>query len=143
MMPARWSMEDLRNAIAAAIDAATPSALMFDADATVTAEQQAEWDRIVADPAHGHLIQVHTPTLHPALAHPLVLGGISEISDRLEAARSTVTGWTKRAEKIGMPAPIAELAAGPVYDLAAVETWYRAWKAADGDATIAGNDAGG
>jgi len=133
MMPARWSMDDLGNAIAAAIDAAAPSALVFDPDATLTPEQVAEWERIAAEPAHAHFIRVHTPTLHPALDRPLVLGGITEIALRLEVARSTVVGWTKRAEKIGMPAPIAELAAGPVYDLIAVETWHKAWKAGDGD----------
>lgn len=76
-------------------------------------------------------IPVNHPQPHPALAAPLVLGGITEIADRLEVARSTVAGWIKRAEKIGMPSPIAHLAAGPVFDLVAVEAWYRAWKAGD------------
>ncbi len=35
----------------------------------------------------------------------------------------------KRAEKIGMPAPLAVLAAGPVYNLVALDPWYQAWKA--------------
>lgn len=78
-------------------------------------------------------IPVNYPIPHGALAEPLVLGGITEIATRLEVARSTVVGWIKRAEKIGMPAPLAVLAAGPVFDLVAVETWYRAWKAGDAD----------
>lgn len=151
MMPARWSMDDLGNAIAAAIEAAPPLELAFQPAMTLTPEQEAEqqgrWDEFMrelnATPPGAQRIRVFTPTLHPALEHPLVLGGISEISDRLGAARSTVTGWTKRADENGMPTPIAQLAAGPVYDLTAVEAWYRAWKAVDGDATIAGNDAGG
>lgn len=86
---------------------------------------------------------IRVPQLHPALDHPLILGGIAEIALRLDAARSTVAGWTKRAEKIGMPAPIAELAAGPVYDLTAVETWYRTWKTAGSGETIGDNGDGG
>ena len=131
-MPARWSMDDLRNAIAAAIAAAPPIGLVFDQNVTITPEQQAEWERVASDPVHRNFIQVYTPTLHSALDHPLVLGGISEIATRLEVARSTVVGWIKRAEKIGMPGPIAVLAAGPVFDLTAVETWHKAWKAGEG-----------
>jgi hypothetical protein len=79
-------------------------------------------------------IPVDEPQPHPALAAPLVLGGISEIATRLEVARSTVVGWVNRADKIAMPAPLAILAAGPVYDLTVIEAWYRAWK----DGTDAG-----
>jgi hypothetical protein len=132
-------MQDLHDAIEAALEAAPSPELMFASGAACTPEDQARWqaawDEAVGHsalaPPVGQLIQVHTPTLHPALDHPLVLGGITEIAARLEAARSTVVGWIKRAEKIGMPGPIAVLAAGPVFDLAAVEAWYRTWKAGD------------
>lgn len=60
--------------------------------------------------------------------HPRILAGISEIATRLQAGRSTVVGWVKNAAANGMPAPLQTLAAGPVYDLEAVETWYRKWK---------------
>ena len=130
-MPARWSMDDLRNAIAAAIAAAPPIGLVFEPGPALTPEQQAEWNQELAQATSSPLIRVHTPTLHPALDQPLVLGGISEIAARLEVARSTVVGWIKRAEKIGMPGPIAVLAAGPVYDLTALETWHKAWKTGD------------
>jgi hypothetical protein len=151
MMPARWSMDDLGNAIAAAIEAAPLLELAFQPAMTLTPEQEAEqqsrWDECMrefnATPPGAQRFRVSTPTLHPALDHPLILGGITEIGQRLEAARSTVVGWTKRADKIGMPAPIAELAAGPVDDLTAVETWYRAWKADDGGETIGDNGGGG
>lgn len=148
MMPARWSMEDLRNAVAAAIAAAPARELVFDPAIALTDQEREQFAEALAEVSIGpmrviHGCKVYEPQLNPALAHPLVLGGISEISDRLEAARSTVVGWTKRAEKIGMPAPIAELAAGPVYDLTAVETWYRAWKADDSGETIGDNGGGG
>lgn len=60
---------------------------------------------------------------------PKVLAGMAEIATRLQAGRSTVVGWAKNAATNGMPAPIATLAAGPVYDLDAVVAWHEAWKA--------------
>lgn len=162
-LPARWSMQDLHDAISAALGAMPVSELEFDiSDREFT---QDDLDRfltklhgpfhalsgkctvephvtaggligggIVDAPGSSNEIPVHRPQPHPALDRPLVLGGITEIATRLDAARSTVVGWTKRAEKIGMPGPLAPLAAGPVYDLLAVEAWYRSWKdGADGD----------
>lgn len=136
-LPARWSMQDLADAIQAAIEAAPMPELVFDEGVELTPEQQAEWDRALAEATDGPLVRGFPPEFHPAPA----LGGITEIATHLGVARSTVVGWTKRAEKIGMPAPLAELAAGPVYDLTAVADWYRAWKNTD-DATIAGNNGG-
>lgn len=132
-LPARWSMQDLHDAISAALEAAPHGELQFDQGVALTPEQRAAWNEAYADlaepnKASGHLIRVFTPQLHPVLDHPLVLGGISEIASRLEVARSTVAGWVKRAEKIGMPDPITVLAAGPVYDLTVLEAWYRGWK---------------
>lgn len=60
---------------------------------------------------------------------PRILAGLSEIGARLGAPRSTIATWVKNRPDNGMPAPIATLKAGPVYDLDAVEAWYRAWKA--------------
>ena len=71
------------------------------------------------------------PTGQPQITvnEPKVLAGISEISGHLMVGRSTVAGWINHAETNGMPAPIAILRAGPVFDLAAVTTWHTAWKA--------------
>jgi len=139
-MPARWSMDDLRNAIAAAIAAVPPFGLVFEPGVELSDEDRAEFSRLLEDSASAPIIRlppgqiiVHEPQLHPALDHPLVLGGISEIAAQLEVARSTVVGWIKRAEKIAMPGPIAVLAAGPVYDLTALEAWHKAWKSGDVD----------
>jgi hypothetical protein len=62
------------------------------------------------------------------LQHPVELGGVSEVAARLEVGRSTVTGWVKNAETNGMPAPIATLAAGPVWDLLGLVAWHTQWK---------------
>jgi len=74
---------------------------------------------------------VTDPTGQPSITinHPRVLAGVAEISARLQVGRSTVTGWVKGADSNGMPAPLATLAAGPVYDLEAIEAWHAAWKA--------------
>lgn len=73
---------------------------------------------------------VTEPTGQPSITvnYPRVYAGVAEIAARLQAGRSTVAGWVKNAAANGMPAPVAVLAAGPVYDLEAVEAWYRAWK---------------
>lgn len=122
-LPARWSMQDLADAIEAAIEASPMPELVFDQSAALTPEQQAEWDRALGA-ANEAPIRILPAELRPAT----VLGGVTEIAALLSAGRSTVVGWTKRAEKIGMPKPLAELAAGPVYDLTAIADWYRAWK---------------
>lgn len=134
-LPARWSMLDLHDAIEAAIEAAPMPELVFDSAPPLTPEQQAEWERALADTTARPLIRVLSPEFHPAP----VLGGVSEIADRYGVARSTVNGWMKRAEKIGMPPALAVLAAGPVYDLARLDPWYQAWK--DGAAAEESADA--
>lgn len=154
-LPARWSMQDLHDAIEAALHAAPPIELEFSAE--LTDEQRAAFgaklDEAIAVrgplarvyPAVVQLRGEHGPerplppvdgcvpselrTGGPIYAGPLA--GVTEIATHLGVGRSTVAGWTKRAEKIGMPAPLAELAAGPVYSLDAVETWYHAWKSTD------------
>jgi hypothetical protein len=60
---------------------------------------------------------------------PKVYAGVAEIAAHFMAGRSTVAGWVKNAADNGMPAPLAILAAGPVYDLDAVIAWHTAWKA--------------
>lgn len=82
----------------------------------------------VRDASGSGGITVNCPTPHEALAAPLVLGGVSEVVSRLRVARSTVVGWTKNTATNGMPEPLAQLAAGPVWDLEAVATWHAQWK---------------
>lgn len=71
---------------------------------------------------------VNEPQLDPALGRPLELGGITEVAARLDVARSTVNGWVKNAETNGMPAPLQQLAAGPVWDLRELAVWHAQWK---------------
>lgn len=135
-IPERWGLSNLRDALTAALEAAPPPPeLVFDFS-RMTDQDAADFAEALrlAPPGPMRIINgctVQEPRPHPALDRPLVLGGISEIASRLEVARSTVVGWIKRADKIGMPAPLAYLAAGPVFDLAAVEAWHKAWKAGD------------
>lgn len=63
----------------------------------------------------------------PTLA---TLAGVSELADHFGVARSTVAGWIKGAAENRMPPPLADLRAGPVYDLSAVDEWHSFWKAA-------------
>lgn len=76
-------------------------------------------------------IPVHEPHVDPALGRPLALGGVAEVGAHFGVARSTVNGWVKNAPSNGMPAPIQQLAAGPVWDLNDLDAWYRAWKGGD------------
>jgi len=155
-LPARWSMQDLHDAIAAAIQAAPPIELEFATELTDEQRQRFTDSFNQAAAARGPLARVYPATVElrgehgPELLLPPVdgcvssklrtggpvyagpLAGVTEIATHLGVGRSTVAGWTKRAEKIGMPAPLAELAAGPVYSLDAVETWYHAWKNTEG-----------
>lgn len=50
----------------------------------------------------------------------LELAGITELADAFGVNRTTVYGWRRRP---GFPAPLADLRAGPVFDLAAVRAW--------------------
>ena len=52
--------------------------------------------------------------------------GVKEISDRLEAPRTTVSMWIARRHQSGFPSALAELAAGPVFDWNAVQAWHKA-----------------
>jgi hypothetical protein len=134
LLPARWSMQDLHNAIKAAIEAAPTPELAFElSQLQWTPEQVAEFERELAEAANGPLIRLPSATHVETAPAAVELGGVSEIADRYGVARSTVNGWMKRAEKIGMPAPLAILAAGPVYNLVVLDPWYQAWKA-DSDA---------
>lgn len=125
LLPARWSMQDLHDAIEAAIQAAP----VFEQGFAVRGEHGPELPLDFGDEPVVFLPGTSTIDLEPAPGE-VVLGGISEIADRYNAARSTVNGWIKRAEKIGMPPPVAILAAGPVYNLTLLDPWYQAWKAA-------------
>jgi hypothetical protein len=136
LLPARWSMQDLTDAIAAAIEAAPVPELVFDFD--WTEEKAAEFAELLREGMkQPHILLpgscVPSEIDYSAKPTAVELGGVSEIADRYGVARSTVNGWMKRAEKIGMPAPLAILAAGPVYNLVALDPWYQAWKA-DSDA---------
>jgi hypothetical protein len=134
LLPARWSMQDLHDAIKAAIEAAPTPELVFElSQLQWTPEQVAEFERELAEAANGPLIRLSSATHAETAPAAVELGGVSEIADRYGVARSTVNGWMKRAEKIGMPAPLAILAAGPVYNLVVLDPWYQAWKA-DSDA---------
>jgi hypothetical protein len=135
LLPARWSMQDLHDAIAAAIEAAPIPELVF--DFTWTEEKAAEFAELLREGMkQPHVLPTGSCVVEPistAAPAAVELGGVSEIADRYGVARSTVNGWMKRAEKIGMPAPLAILAAGPVYNLVVLDPWYQAWKA-DSDA---------
>lgn len=88
-----------------------------------------EEKRQLAEPYPDTPMQFLANTPQIIIHEPRVLAGVSEIAARLQVGRSTVAGWVKNAEANGMPAPLATLAAGPVYDLEAVEAWHAAWKA--------------
>lgn len=142
LLPARWSMQDLHDAIAAALDVALGAELVFDR------ETCPHLVRLTDDGTNAtcQTCGASVPAVEPADAvdlasapGPAELGGVSEIADRYGVARSTVNGWMKRAEKIGMPPALATLAAGPVYNLALLDPWYQAWK--DGDTADEAPDA--
>lgn len=52
------------------------------------------------------------------------LGGVAEISEDLGVPRQRISMWSARRATSGFPMPVASLAAGPVYDMAAVRAWY-------------------
>lgn len=54
------------------------------------------------------------------------LGGVAEIAAEFGVPRTTVSMWDFRRETSGFPAPVAILAMGPVYDMAAVRAWHAA-----------------
>ncbi|HTI78526.1 MAG TPA: hypothetical protein VL634_26220, partial [Mycobacterium sp.] len=98
------------------------------------AQQQAMLDEphVTVDGLDGPGVTDATGQTPVTINEPKVYAGVAEIAARLQAARSTVAGWVKNAADNGMPAPLAILAAGPVYDLDAVEAWHRKWKGTDG-----------
>lgn len=53
------------------------------------------------------------------------LVGTMEIARALGVKRNRVSMWEMRWESTGFPAPLAELAAGPVYDMAEIRAWWR------------------
>lgn len=65
-----------------------------------------------------------TPELRQAVLDGLELVGTSEIAQRFGVNRTTVSMWAQRRESSGFPVPLEVLAAGPVYDMAAVRAWY-------------------
>jgi len=54
------------------------------------------------------------------LVDPENLAGVAEIAARFGVSRRAVGYWVAST---GFPAPVATLAAGPVYDLTEVEGW--------------------
>ena len=51
----------------------------------------------------------------------LRLGGLKEVADRLGISRSSVSARRKHP---GFPKPLAELASGPVWDLAEIDHYH-------------------
>lgn len=119
--------QQLRDDIAAAI-----AQHQADTDAAALDTRIHPWDdiRVTEDGLEGPGVTDATGQTPVTVHEPRVLAGVSEISARLKVGRSTVAGWVKNAADNRMPAPLATLAAGPVYDLDAIEAWHRAWKAA-------------
>lgn len=66
------------------------------------------------------------PELRQAVIDGLELVGVAEISRKLDVTRSRVSMWSARRESSGFPAPLEVLAAGPVFDMAAVRAWFDA-----------------
>ena len=68
-----------------------------------------------------------TATPAPAESPPTVagieIGSIAEISEEHSVPRTTVTSWASRRALSGFPEPLARLAMGPIYDMAAVRSW--------------------
>lgn len=57
------------------------------------------------------------------------LGGIAEVAELLGVSRQRVASLRSRP---GFPAPLAELAAGPIFDLESVERWAKSARRAPG-----------
>jgi len=89
------------------------------------------WDEphVTVDGLDGPGVTDATGQTPVTINEPKVYAGVAEIAAHFMAGRSTVAGWVKNAADNGMPAPLAILAAGPVYDLDAVIAWHTAWKA--------------
>lgn len=116
-------------ATAALCDLLTPYGTTPDQARLIWAPIAADEPHVTEDGLEGPGVTDATGQTPITINEPRVLAGITEIAARLQVGRSTIAGWTKAAETNGMPAPIATLAAGPVYDLDAVAEWHAAWKA--------------
>ncbi len=93
--------------------------------ASFNAALPADEPHVTPDGLQGPGVTEPTGQTAVTMNEPRVLAGITEIAAHLQAGRSTVASWVKNAPSNGMPAPIAVLAAGPVYDLEAVKAWHR------------------
>jgi hypothetical protein len=60
------------------------------------------------------------------------LMGLGDLAIFFGVGVSTVGNWRDRAERTGMPAPVAILANGPVWDGAEVVEWWKSWVPARG-----------
>lgn len=65
-----------------------------------------------------------SPELRRAVINGLELGGVAEIAEEFGIGRSRVSMWSSRRESSGFPEPLEDLAAGPVFDMTEVRTWY-------------------
>jgi len=54
-----------------------------------------------------------------------VLAGVAELAGLLSVRRTTISQWHSRKLQNAFPDPLADLAAGPVWDQAEVIDWYR------------------
>jgi hypothetical protein len=81
------------------------------------------------------LERLDVPPTAPASLQ-VVLVGVPEIADHAGVQNDTVRKWRQRHDDF--PRPVAELAAGPVWSLAAVERWLRTHATAREEADVLG-----
>lgn len=64
------------------------------------------------------------PDIHPDLAGIENVVGVGEIAAEFAVAKSNVSSWANRRATNGFPLPLASRAAGPLYDIRQVRSWY-------------------
>lgn len=60
------------------------------------------------------------------------LMGLGDVAVFFDVGVSTAGNWRDRADKIGMPAPVALLSNGPVWDGGELVAWWSNWTPARG-----------
>jgi hypothetical protein len=53
--------------------------------------------------------------------------GVMELADFFSVGRTNISMWAARRHSNGMPLPIAQLAATPVYSRSEVVAWWKEW----------------